>query len=433
MIGHELTCPRNFPVTPRLDIFPLQDTTLRKGVPGVAVMSVGSRQNECLAADIAAEALSSANILVVAAAGNSNIDACMVHPASSENTVTVGAVGLDDATSKDIVWAKSNHGKCVTVHAPGQGITSAGLSSPKSEKVMSGTSMAAPMIAGQSLLIMAAAPHLPVSAVREIIATSATRGTLESSEDLESDVKIAHVPWKQMHSQGQVRSASENEFEGATGGDSTEVELVQFDLQTSTMTDPPMQYIGDSLARNITTRLALALVDNEPLSVTCSLSPESAIALSASGVDSSPRTEEGKELMESPEMRDEVAKTVRNGNAGDIPLRLRCEVRCTNGRGKDVKSTVEHGIGKVDAKSAEVWTFKTPEGAPASATGDVILLKASGGASGDGSGAGEESKMSTTSWVMVAVGATAGVACVAGVGFIARKHTASSGHDILGR
>lgn len=74
-------------------------------------MSVGSQRDECKAADVAAEALMSANILVVAAAGNSAIDACTVHPASAKNTVAVGAVGIDDVTGTDTVWSRSNYGR----------------------------------------------------------------------------------------------------------------------------------------------------------------------------------------------------------------------------------------------------------------------------------------------------------------------------------
>lgn len=74
-------------------------------------MSVGSQRDECRAADIAAEALKAVNILVVAAAGNNAIDACTVHPASAKNTLTVGAVGIDDTTGTDNVWPRSNFGK----------------------------------------------------------------------------------------------------------------------------------------------------------------------------------------------------------------------------------------------------------------------------------------------------------------------------------
>lgn len=382
-------------------------------------MSVGSRQNECLAADIAAEALSSANILVVAAAGNNNIDACMVHPASSKNTVTVGAVGLDDATSKDIVWAKSNHGECVTVHAPGQSITSAGLTSPDAEKVMSGTSMAAPMIAGQSLLIMAAAPHLPVSAVREIIVSSATRGTLDSSDDAHSDVKIAHVPWKMMQYQGAGVRSSSSEFEGAAGDDSAENDMVQFDLQTTSLTDPPMQYVGDFLAQNITARLAKA--GSESLSTSCSLSPENDADSEPGSVQSSISKEKSRESLETPDALATVLETVRDEGASEISIRLRCQIRCSEGRGKDVMSAIDRGCGKdLNAKLAEVWALKTPEGAPVSATGNAQLVKSADGASADGSGTSDD-KLSTKSWLLVAAGATAGIACIAGVGVIVKK------------
>lgn len=81
-------------------------------------MSIGSRQAECEAAHIVADSLSDKNIIVVAAAGNSGADACMFHPASSKNAITVGAVGLED--SHDVAWSKTNFGDCVNIFAPGR-------------------------------------------------------------------------------------------------------------------------------------------------------------------------------------------------------------------------------------------------------------------------------------------------------------------------
>lgn len=90
-------------------------TRTRPGVPGVVVMSVGSTQDECRSADIAAEALIEANILVVAAAGNAGVDACRVHPASSGHTIAVSALRLDDATNEDRTWSKSNYGTILAI------------------------------------------------------------------------------------------------------------------------------------------------------------------------------------------------------------------------------------------------------------------------------------------------------------------------------
>ena len=78
-------------------------------------------------------------IVVVVAAGNDNIDACNVSPASELSAITVGNV--DD---KDKKAADSNYGPCVDVYAPGEKIKSAGITSTTVPSILSGTSMAAP-------------------------------------------------------------------------------------------------------------------------------------------------------------------------------------------------------------------------------------------------------------------------------------------------
>lgn len=81
-------------------------------------MSVGSRAAECRAVAMAANALSDAGVLVVAAAGNSATDACAFHPASAKAVLTVSAMRL--ASGIDNVWNRSNFGSCVDIFAPGK-------------------------------------------------------------------------------------------------------------------------------------------------------------------------------------------------------------------------------------------------------------------------------------------------------------------------
>jgi len=82
-------------------------------------------------------------VLVVAAAGNSNADACAYSPAGTPEILTVGATSSNDARA-----SFSNFGTCVDVFAPGVSILSAVNTGTTATASYSGTSMAAPHVAG---------------------------------------------------------------------------------------------------------------------------------------------------------------------------------------------------------------------------------------------------------------------------------------------
>ena len=81
---------------------------------------------------------------VVVAAGNSNVNACNQSPGGAAAAVTVGATNYVDEKSDF-----SNFGSCVDVYAPGSGINSASnVGDDNASQVLSGTSMAAPLVSG---------------------------------------------------------------------------------------------------------------------------------------------------------------------------------------------------------------------------------------------------------------------------------------------
>lgn len=135
----------------------------------VAVMSLGAPRNSQLNA--ATERLVAAGVSVVVAAGNQGGDACQYSPASAAGVISVGATN-----SRDQMPAFSNGGSCVTLLAPGAAIASCGIGTRAAEATMSGTSMAAPHVAGvvaqlmQRALVAPSGRALPALTPAEVCA-----------------------------------------------------------------------------------------------------------------------------------------------------------------------------------------------------------------------------------------------------------------------
>ncbi|KAI5955535.1 hypothetical protein KGF57_003668 [Candida theae] len=115
---------------------------IESGMKGVANLSLGAYKNHVLNKAIAHA--TKTGLLFVVAAGNSNIDACLTSPASSKYAITVGAI--DDYN--DSVAGFSNWGKCVDLFASGAFVESVNAKNPSMSSVLSGTSMASPIVTG---------------------------------------------------------------------------------------------------------------------------------------------------------------------------------------------------------------------------------------------------------------------------------------------
>ena len=115
------------------------------------------------------------NIITSIAAGNWNKDACYYSPGSSERALTVGSVGIVGDTPRKSSF--SNYGACVDVHAPGEVLTSTGITDGYA--VSSGTSMAAPYVSGTAALLTARYPCLTAAQIGSAI-------TLGSSANIAS-------------------------------------------------------------------------------------------------------------------------------------------------------------------------------------------------------------------------------------------------------
>ncbi len=111
------------------------------GSVGIVNMSLGGAKSD--QANAAVAKLIDTGLVVVAAAGNSNVDACTFSPASAPGVIAVGATDESDTRA-----SFSNWGSCVDVFAPGVRINSANAANFSLPASRSGTSAASPFVAG---------------------------------------------------------------------------------------------------------------------------------------------------------------------------------------------------------------------------------------------------------------------------------------------
>mmetsp|Transcript_12010 Transcript_12010/g.19082 ORF Transcript_12010/g.19082 Transcript_12010/m.19082 type:complete len:408 (+) Transcript_12010:207-1430(+) len=114
---------------------------LSRNTTGVLSLSLGGTVDPIL--DAGVDAAVDAGMLVVVAAGNNNGDACKKSPARAAQVITVGASNIADHRS-----VFSNWGTCVNVFAPGTNIISSWIGADDAVNMISGTSMATPLVAG---------------------------------------------------------------------------------------------------------------------------------------------------------------------------------------------------------------------------------------------------------------------------------------------
>ncbi|MER7515670.1 S8 family peptidase [Streptomyces sp. NPDC126499] len=106
-------------------------------------------------------------------ANNQNIDACQSSPAKLPEAITVG-----NTDSTDRRYSNSNYGPCLDIWAPGTSIVSASHQSDTGTRTMTGTSMAAPHVAGAAALYLASNPNATPKDTRDALVAQASTVTI---------------------------------------------------------------------------------------------------------------------------------------------------------------------------------------------------------------------------------------------------------------
>ncbi|HEX5759986.1 MAG TPA: S8 family serine peptidase [Thermoanaerobaculia bacterium] len=136
------------------------------GWPAVANMSLGGEPAPAL--DEALCRSLAAGVAYAVAAGNDDADACGFSPARVAQAIGAGATNSQDRRA-----SFSNRGRCVSIFAPGENITSA--RNRGGSTTFSGTSMASPHAAGVAALCRERHPASDAAAVKQCVIANATR------------------------------------------------------------------------------------------------------------------------------------------------------------------------------------------------------------------------------------------------------------------
>jgi subtilisin family serine protease len=144
--------------------------------PSVANLSIGGYPYQPV--DDALTRSIASGVTYAVSAGNDDTDACERSPARTPSALTVGAISSNDRRWDWENGTGSDYGPCVDLFAPGDGIASASASGDDASEFRTGTSMAAPHVAGVAALYLQHHPGATPAQVTAAILGSATPGAV---------------------------------------------------------------------------------------------------------------------------------------------------------------------------------------------------------------------------------------------------------------
>ncbi len=145
----------------------------QQGIPALANMSLGGSENRAIEAAVRNSIR--AGITYVVAAGNVNGDAGNYSPAGVSEAMTVGATDQSDSRAEF-----SNYGPTLDLFAPGVSIPSAWIGDDLMIATVSGTSMAAPHVAGVVALYLQSNRSASPATVRSALVSTSTVGVVSN-------------------------------------------------------------------------------------------------------------------------------------------------------------------------------------------------------------------------------------------------------------
>ncbi|KAL6907162.1 peptidase S8/S53 domain-containing protein [Trichoderma evansii] len=157
-----------------------------KGRESRSVINLSLGGSYSRAMNHAVESAFEMGVFTVVAAGNEQKPTRDFSPASAPNAFTVGAI---DANWHE--WEYSNFGPEINIFAPGVDIESTFISTEMATRKLSGTSMAAPHVAGLALYLLGLEDIGTPTMLRERILALGTRGRIHNIRG-ESPNLIAH-------------------------------------------------------------------------------------------------------------------------------------------------------------------------------------------------------------------------------------------------
>jgi subtilisin family serine protease len=143
--------------------------TARGQRPAVANMSLGGSKTASL--DTAVNRLAASGVFVSVAGGSSAADACNFSPSGASGAFAVAASDITDRAA-----SFNNRGPCIKLYAPGVMITSTWLAG--GTRILSGSSMAAPHVAGLAAMYKQTFGDQPTTTVAAWLVRVATPGVL---------------------------------------------------------------------------------------------------------------------------------------------------------------------------------------------------------------------------------------------------------------